>query len=354
MCTFEGLASARRARLVRSSGGRALLTPLIAATMATLLLLPVPAGALPTIVANATFGDWGAVSSGVTLEAFAFTDGPTPLALDAVGITTRVPQISENPPVKLAAYSDPFLGSAQAAMSFTGTVSNGVIHETATGTTTATPGPGGQLGFDATASIHGALASYDTIKVVGPANLDVLLIGLHTAVQQLAAVSTLAGADLTNTVQISDNTPGSPARGKVVFDLTQCLQTGVPPNACPTQKGPTIGALTVQPGEQFVVFDELTFEGESSVVANVLKSNFVMNLADSAYFTIDPQTAGAIVETGSGINYSSSVFPPSPSSGVPEPPTLALLLLSMGVFTLARGTRRIVRSNNLSASPPHG
>jgi hypothetical protein len=99
---------------------------------------------------------------------------------------------------------------------------------------------------------------------------------------------------------------------------------------------PTSVSFSANQGAQYALEEQFTLGGTAQPAPAAGSTLFVLNLADTAYFTIDPQTPGASYTTGSGINCASSVFPP-----VPEASTGAMLAAGLGILVWAARRVRV-------------
>jgi hypothetical protein len=302
--------------------------------------------ALPTIFPPVQYGDWGAFTGGIDQGIFAGRNSqeillppqqadPSPGGLGNLDYLAASHSQSDS---GFHVYNCCF---SSALIQFEGDVSRGVIHAFASGFAGETGELPGGGGLAAGSGVKGDLGWYDTITVKSPSADASLQISLHTFANTLQSTGISGGlhagvayhAGYSNTLEIYRV---SQSGNQLISSLGHCEGTGPATRGC-TGRGGSLAVMTVHRDEQLLLIDHLTFEGVAETVW-AGKASFELDLLDSAYFTLDPETPGESIITGSGIDYASSVFPPK--TGVPEPATLGLMGLGFAALGIARVTAR--------------
>jgi hypothetical protein len=312
----------------------------IAVSSLSTFLICAQALALPTIFGNVSYGSFAAGEGPYT---YSLTAGPqsSTNTVPLHTVTGNEAGFFDGPDQN---FNDPYIGTYQATLYYESSVQNGIIHAVADGNVSAAAGSLGSV-LGANSGVGDTLYWLDTIKTTGQSATNQYTLTLHDNVQTLSA-SGGGDAHYSNVLEFYD------LSANVGVPLFQCGTANPSDTYCSSHAlagTPSSVTFSAKQGEQYALLEQFTLSGSAQQAGTAGSSNFKINLADTAYFNIDPQTPGASYTTGSGINYASSVFPP-----VPEPSSSILFGAGAFLMLVVMARRRLQVGQRFSSRPEAG
>jgi len=282
------------------------------------------AAALPTVFGNIVYGDFGSATGPTNVAAAAAAVqnsvlGPAPTSLSTGNLVDSYNEAAN--------FADPLgLGTYVSSVNGSGSVGAGVIHASAMGSAQTTAGPlGAPAG--ASASVGDTLYWVDQITTGGPGATNLYQILLHNDVIALTA-SAGAGnvAHYSTELDIFDL-----QTNQLITSLFQCQVVTAGDNFC--NNNPLYGKSGIGVGfnatnGEYLLFETFTFSGTAVQTGSPGTSTFNANLADTVYFTIDPQGTGVSYSSASGVDYESAAL------AVPEPSAWTMIAAGLGLLGL--------------------